>query len=260
MHPVPHEGLTRSRLALGAFAFVVGEDEVGAPAVEVDRRTELSQGQRRALDVPSGTARAPHRLPGRLVGRARLPQHEVERVALVRVVHIAAPLPRVGEHPRFVVVAHRAEGREAADVEVHGAAGLVRVAAVEDHADEAADVGDGRRGPGLAEGLQDLERRHVLLEPAHLRRGQVEVVDPELAGLGQDGVVDIGDVADATNVVPEVDQPSLQHVVLEVDGGVAEVGRVVGRDAARVHRHQPARLEGHHVLAGRVVEPHHVSA
>ena len=86
-----------------------------------------------------GPARAPERLPRRLVGRRRLPQHEVERVALVRVVGVAAPLGREGEHlaraSRWLTWPKRVERR---DAEVHAAARLVGVARVEHHADEAA--------------------------------------------------------------------------------------------------------------------------
>ena len=45
-----------------------------------------------------GPARAPERLPRRLVVERRLPQHEVERVALVGVVDVAAPLGGQLEH------------------------------------------------------------------------------------------------------------------------------------------------------------------
>ena len=51
------------------------------------------------------------------------------------------------DHLLVRVVADRSERRELRHVEVHAAAGLVGVAAIEHHADEAADVGDGRRRP-----------------------------------------------------------------------------------------------------------------
>ena len=47
-----------------------------------------------------GSARSPARLPRRLVGQRRLPQHEVERVPLVGVVGIAAVLGGQGQHGR----------------------------------------------------------------------------------------------------------------------------------------------------------------
>jgi hypothetical protein len=62
---------------------------------------------------------------------------------LVRVVDVAAPLGREREHRRLVVAADLAEAGERGDVEVDRPAGLVGVATVEHHPDEAADVGDG---------------------------------------------------------------------------------------------------------------------
>ena len=78
----------------------------------------------------------------------------------------------------------------------------------------------------------------------------------ELAGLAQDVVVDVGDVAHALGVVAQVAQPALQHVVGQVGGGVAQVGGVVRGDAAGVHRDQRAGLERDQRLPGRVVEAH----
>ena len=75
---------------------------------------------------------------------------------------------------------------------------------------------------------QQVERLHVGVEAGHLLGRQVEVVDAELAGLAQDVVVDVGDVAHALRLVAEVAQPPLQHVVGDVGGGVAEVGASYG--------------------------------
>ena len=97
---------------------------------------------------------------------------------------------------------------------------------------------------------QQVERLHVVVEAGHLGRGEVEVVHAELAGLAEDRVVDVGDVAHAAGLVAEVAQPPLQDVVGDVDGGVAEVGGVVRRDAARVHRDDRPRLERHDLAPG----------
>ena len=94
VQPVAHEPLAGGRLGLGRLALVVGEDQVGPAAVQVDGGAQLAHGQGRALDVPAGPARAPQRVPRRLVGRRRLPQDEVERVALGRVVGVARPARR----------------------------------------------------------------------------------------------------------------------------------------------------------------------
>ena len=55
-----------------------------------------------------------------------------------------------------------------------------------------------------------------LVETSDLLSGEVEVVHAELSGLAQDVVVDVGDVAHALGLVPEVAKPPLEDVVGEV--------------------------------------------
>ena len=256
MHPVPREQLAGGRLGLRALTLVVREDEVGAAPVQIDGGVQLAHGQRRAFDVPARPARPPQRAPLGLIGRGRLPEHEVQRIALGGIVGIAATLGGEDEHVGPVQLAQLAEAGVAGDLEVDRAAGHVGVAPVEHHADEAADVGDRRRGAGLAPALQHAERRHVRIEPCHLRGRQVEVVHAQRSGLAQDVVVHVGDVAHAAGLVAPVTQPPLQHVVGQVGGGVTQVGGVIGRDPARVHRDDRPHLEGHDLAGDRVVELH----
>ena len=110
---------------------------------------ELAQRQGRALDVPARPSRTPARLPGRLVGQRGLPQDEVQRVALVGVVGMAAVLCRQLQHVVPAVAADAPELGEGGHAEVDGAARLVGVAAVERGPDQRQDLGDGRGGPGL---------------------------------------------------------------------------------------------------------------
>ena len=91
------------------------------------------------------------------------------------------------EHLVALEVADLTEALELVHVEVHRPAALVGVALVEHHPDEAADVGDGGRGPGLAPALDHVERAHVAVEPGHLGGREVEVVDAELARLARAG-------------------------------------------------------------------------
>ena len=93
---------------------------------------------------------------------------------------------------------------------------------------------------GSAIGGRMLERVHVGAEAGHLGFGELEVGHAELAGLGQDRVVDVGDVAHHAHLVAELLEPADEEVVGEVGGGVAEVRGVVGRDAAHVHAHDRA--------------------
>ena len=95
------------------------------------RGAELVHRHHRALDVPARAADAERRAPRGLVGERRLPEHEVERVAAVRVVGVAAA--RAGEPHHVVarVVRQLAEARERRHVEVDGAVREVRVPVVE---------------------------------------------------------------------------------------------------------------------------------
>ena len=88
------ERLAGDALALRDLALVVREDEVGAAAVQIEVRPEVLHRHRRALDVPARPADAERRTPRGLVGERRLPQHEVERVAAVRIVGLAAACSR----------------------------------------------------------------------------------------------------------------------------------------------------------------------
>ena len=219
--------LAGHRLGLRRLALVVREHEVAAAAVDVDRLAELAQHQRRALDVPARPSRPPTRLPRRLVGQRRLPQHEVERVPLVRVLGLppcSAASSSMRARSKPLTAPNAAKRRHA---EVDRAARLVGEAALERGADQRQDLGDGRRRPRLGVHRQQVEQAHLGVEARHLLGRQVEVVHAELPGLAQDVVVDVGDVAHAPRLVPGVLQAPLQHVEVEVDGGVPEVRRVV---------------------------------
>ncbi len=127
------------------------------------------------------------------------------------------------------------------------------MARVEDHADEAENVRDSRGRPWLGIGPEQPECLHVGIEAGDLARREVQIVHAELAGLAQDVVVDIGDVAHAQRPVAEIAQAPLQHVVSQVYRCVAEMRRVIGRDPARVHRDNLARRERDNLATSSVV-------
>jgi len=256
VHPMAHERHTRGCFRLGALAFVVREDEVGTAAVQIDRRAELAQRESGTLDVPARSTRTPQRVPRGLVARRRLPQDEVERVALVRVVDIAAAFAREGDHRVAVEPRQRAELLAARHVEVHRSAGAVRISAVEHHADESADVGNRRRCARTRIHLECVECGKVVVEARLLAEREIEPVNAELAGLREERIVDVGDVAHALHPPTRVDEPAHEHVVREEREGVTEVRRVVRRHAARVHEHLVAGGEVDDLAARGVVEPH----
>ena len=90
-------------------------------------------------------------------------------------------------------------------------------------------------------------------KPGFLGGGQIEIVHAELASFGEQGIVDVGDVADALDGVAFVDQMALEQVVGDERRGVTEVRGVVRGDPARVHQHVLVRFEWHD-LGPRSVE------
>jgi hypothetical protein len=177
-------------------------------------------------------------------------------MSLVRIVDVATALAGEADHLLVRVVADRPEGREPGHIEVDAAAGLIREPAIQHHADEPADVGNRRRRTRRRRHGERVHRLHVALEAGLLPCRQVEIVDAQLPRLGEQRIVDVGDVAHTLHRVAEIDEPSLQHVVDDEGRRVAEVCGVVRRDAARVHGHQIVRLERHDGPPSRVVEPH----
>ena len=133
------------------------------------------------------------------------------------------------------------------------------MAGVEQPLDDRHDLVDRLGRPRLGDRRAHAERVHVRVEPGDLGLGELEVRDAELAGLRQDGVVDVGDVAHHPHLVAELLEPAGEDVVGQVGRGVAEVGRVVRRDAAHVHPHDVVRRERDDLPARGVVEPDHAT-
>ena len=139
--PVPGEVLAEG-LGLGPLVLVVGEGEVLAAAVDVEALAEQLQGHDHALGVPARPARAPGRVPRGLPRLGLLPEHEVQRRALL-VLDLDA-----GSGAQRVqgLAGQRAVALDALGGEVDAIGGLVgpaRVHEVADHRDHLVDVGGG---------------------------------------------------------------------------------------------------------------------
>ncbi|CNG68329.1 Uncharacterised protein [Mycobacterium tuberculosis] len=191
--------------------------------------------------MPAGAALAERGVPAGLAGAARHPQQRVEGVALARAERVAAALGEQRGHLLAAEAADRAEGRVGGDREVDVAVDLVGgVAAAEllDHLDDERDRLD---RADVAVGRQDPQRGHVLAEQLDLAVGEGAPVLAGLLGAFQEGVVDVGGVLHVVDAVAEVAPHAVDEVEREVGVGVAEVGGVVGGDAAHVH---PGGLAG----------------
>ena len=126
VHPETREGLPGGALALRDLVLVMGEDQIHATGVDVDRRAvQQPQRHRGALDVPARPARSHAEIPCRLAGFGRLPQHEVASVLFLVAVRVnpCAHLDRHVVEPREPTVL-----RERRDPEIDGPVAPVGVA------------------------------------------------------------------------------------------------------------------------------------
>ena len=250
MQPVPGEAVAGGP-GLRDLVLVVREDQVHPAAVDVEGGAEVLGGHGRAFQVPAGPPGSPRRLPVRLAGLGRLPQREVARVTLGRVVgvlgraHLVQPL-----------AGQRAVGRVGAHVEVHVAAGGVGVIALDQPAHQHDHLRDVPGGPRL-----DVRRAAADRVVGPGERALVTLGDDPggdaLAGRGaQDLVLDVGDVPAEGHPVAAGLQPPDQHVEAHRRPQVADVRRRLHRGAAQVHRHL-ARRDRHelaHRAGGGVVK------
>ena len=250
-HPVVHPD-ARERVARGlrlrALVLVVREDEVETASVDPERRPELVQRHRRALDVPPRASAPPRRVPGRVLARLRgLPQGEVPRVLLagvrLRVLHLVGTLAR--EAP----VAGEARDAEV-DVAVHG-------------------IGVPVSHELLHEG-DDLVHRvgHLRIRVDLLQAEAGDVLEVPLARLGRtlragagrrlvDLVVHVRDVVDEPHRVALRPQPAGEPREDDVGPCVPDVGALVDGRSADVHPHRLGRVgQGDDVARQRVVQAH----
>ena len=166
VQPVACERLAGERLRLRQLVFMMGELQVEAAAVNVERDTQQLLAHRRAFDVPAGSARAPGAVPFRLARLGPLPQGEVAGIALL----VADLDARSRLQLLRIAVAQFAVIGVLADVEIDVAARGIGGPLVDQPLDERDHVGDVLRRPRHvvdarhAETLQilDIIRRYAL--------------------------------------------------------------------------------------------------
>ncbi len=228
--------------------------------MDVDRLAQMRPDHRRAFDVPAGPPPPPRRVPANDALGARLPQHEVGGIALVR----RDLDPCAGDHRVAVAAAERPIIGVARHRKQHVALGFISVAGRDqrrDHRHHRRDFGGGVRRDGRRRNAQ---RTHVLevksLEPL----GDLRRLDPFRLGRGDDLVVDVGDVAGISQAVgPEAmaDQPR-ERVEHHRRPGIADMRPAVNRRPAHIHG-DVLRVGGDEVALlarHRVIEPDHPSA
>src|SRR5437667_7845994 len=118
------------------------KDQVGTAAVDINLVAQVGERYGRALDVPARASFSPGTGPARFVGRTFLPEQEIERVLLARVVRVSAALGGELDHLIAAQAAQTSVVGDAAHPEVHVATSPVSVALCLDRAHQRDDLRD----------------------------------------------------------------------------------------------------------------------
>ena len=181
--------------------------------------------------MPAGTAGPPGALPRGLPLLRPLPEGEIERILL----SLADLDARAALEIVDVALRELPVRGERADAEVHVPAGVVREPLVHESADEGDDFGDVLRRERVYIRLQDVELVGVAEIFLHVPLGDDAIVDPLLVRLGDDLVVDIGEILDVRHVVALEPEVPPYHVARDEGEHVPDMRPVLDGHAAEVN-------------------------
>src|SRR5690606_14735446 len=180
---------------LGDFVFVVRKLQVRAAPMDVQGQAQQRVAHGRTLDVPAGASQPVGRLPFGvfgLVGLGRLPEHDVQRVALGRGHrHALAGAQVVERLARELAVAFEA-GHGIVDVAVVGTIGQAFFFQAADDVEHLPDILGGAR---FAVGRLHTQGALVSMHGGDIVFGNLADAAPGFHGPPDDLVVDVGDVA-----------------------------------------------------------------
>ena len=201
--------------------------------MDVERRAEVLVRHRRALQVPAGTARPPRGRPGRLARLGRLPQREVARVALGVATSSRRPAASrrgAGRTARRTAATTGRRSRRRRRPRRRGRASISRCIS-------SIISGTWPVARGSTVRRQAAERRRrPQVNARSLRWRAARTGCPRRPRLGDDLVVDVGDVADERDVVAAVGEPAAQDVEDDAGADVPDVRRGLHGGAAQVDR------------------------
>ena len=221
VQPPAGQGLARGRFRLGDFVVVVGEDQIGAAEMEINRVSQLLAHHGRAFDMPTRPAGAPG---GRETGLPRFgpfPKGEIKGMLLAG--FLKAGDPTIG----VLLLLREIAAREFAVASVfhHGeidiAIGAIGRPLGLQFANQGADRIEALGGPGHAIGRQDVEGGHighkgVNVALTHHLHGAAFLGSPV-----EDLVVDVGVILHERHLVAAPEQVAAQHIPGDVTAGVA---------------------------------------
>jgi len=225
------------RLALRALVLVMREHQVSAAAMDVEGKPQVLARHGRALDVPARTPLAPGGIPRRLAGLGRLPQREIERVALARLkaLAIGAKLAVARFHLVDVATRKLTVGGIRAHAEVHIAFDLVGVTVIDELLNKRDHVGNLACGARAHVGVEHAGRVHVVDERLGVLSGNLCSTSALFTCAFDDLVVDVGDILHKRHVEAAPDEVAANHVEADKRARVTDVDAVVHGRAADVH-------------------------
>ena len=210
-----------------------------------------------ALGVPARPARAPRRRPRRLARLGLLPEHEVDRRALLLVASTRAPASQrcratggpAGRSPRPARTGSTRRRRSRRRRRASTSRPISSTICV--------DVGGGV-GVGGRAACTPIASIACTRRPRTRAATSRQSRSSSLARV-DDVVVDVGDVGDVGDLEARPLEVAAQHVEHEREPAVAEVRRAVDGGPAHVHRHlaRLAGLEGHDAPLGGVEQVQH---
>ena len=240
VYPQVGEGAATGAATLGNLIFMVREAQVLATAVDIEIRAQAMRGHGRAFDMPAGSTPTPGRIPGRLVGLCRFPQHEVHRVGL-GFLHIH---PDADPQLVNMLAGQLAVVRELTDVVEHiTVLSPVSIAVLEQAGDHGDNLLDVVGGSGFMVRRQHVQCAKIFVHGLDKARRQLLERLAVVPGAVDDLVVNVGYIAYIVHPVTAVAQVAHDHVEYQDHARMTDMTIIVNRDATHVHTHL-ARFDG----------------
>ena len=232
VHPVAGKGFAVGPFALGDFVFVMRKNQVRSAAVNVESFAEVVATHRRAFNVPTGTSRAPGRIPLRFAGFGVFPEHEVHGVALGGADFDAGARLHVVERPagKFPVPFELTHG--VIDIAVFGGVGEALLFKPRHDVEHLRNELGGMR---LIRGIKTPQGAHILLHRLCEGRREFARRNAFFRGAADDLVVHVRNVAHERYLKARRLKPTADDVKCDERAAVTDMAIVIDRNAADVH-------------------------
>ena len=233
------------------------EDQIATAALNIKTEPDAAQRNCGAFDMPTRPARSERGGPTRFTRPLSPPQQRIQWLGFAGSLRVSSAFGEEPSHRVMVVVGFIAELICGIGAEVNiGVIGVLddigRTGSEKlfDHLDHLVDC--------LGSSDVILRRMHsqcghIVAEQLGLRCAQFTPVDPVAGGPFEEWIIDVGDVLDVVHPVAVVQPDPVDEIECQIGGSVTQMGRVVGRDSADVHRRGVPRCGGPHLSIGGVV-------